>query len=160
MPLSKEHLKRNPEERKVGKRGQNKAACQVQFNRADMLLQCVVTDLINGLTRNDIILKFANKEYEYQKKPIKESQAKSYIQMAYLLMAEDRVKERDELRDQLYEQYMMLYNDAVMTGNTIIAKQVLDSITKTFLPDETKQITVSGSGDGTVNINFSFSNDS
>lgn len=159
MPLSKEHLKRNPEERKVGKRGQNKAACQVQFNRADMLLQEVVTDLINGFTRNDIFMKFANKEYEYQKKPIGESQAKNYIRMAYLLMAEDRVKERDELRDQLYEQYMMLYNDAVMNGNTIIAKQVLDSITKTFLPDEAKQITVSGSGDGTVNINFSFSND-
>ena len=158
MPLSKQHMKRNPEERNLGK-GANRATVEAQFNRADMLLQEVVADLVNGYVKNDIIMKFANKEYEYQKKPIKEGQAKNYIKMAYLLMAEDRVKERDELRDQLFEQYMMLYNDAVVNGNTIVAKQVLDSITKTFLNDEAKQITVSGSGDGTVNINFSFSND-
>ena len=112
MPLSKQHLKRNPAERELG-RGANRATVEAQFNRADMLLQSVLADLINGLTKNDIIMKFANKGYNYQKKAIGEAQAKNYIKTAYMLMAEDRVRQQDKLRDQLYEQYMMLYNDAV-----------------------------------------------
>lgn len=158
MPLSKEHLKRNPAERKVGKHGQNKATAEAQFNRADMLLQEVCADIINGLTRNDIVMKFANKQYEYQKKAIGEAQAGNYIKMAYLIMAEDRVKEQDQLRDQLYSQYMMLYNDLVVTGNSLAAKQVLDSMSKIFLNEERKvDVNVNGA-DNKVSINFSFGN--
>lgn len=155
MPLSKQHLVKNPEDRVVGKCGQNKASCMMQFNRADMLLQECIADIVNGLTRNDIILKFKNKEYEYQKKAIGEAQASHYIKMAYQVMAEDRVEEQNKLRDQLYAQYLMLYNDCVVNGNNMTAKQILDSIAKIFLPEE-RQINLNANVEGELEINFNF----
>lgn len=157
MALSKEHLKRNPEERNIGVRGQNRASCLSQFNRADMLLQEVVLDICKGLTRNDIICKFMNNQYEYQKKPLKENQANSYIKMAYLVMAEDRIKEQDVLRDQLYNQYLLVYNDLIDKGNSFAAKTVLDSMSKIFL-NEDKKVDVSVNGNK-VNISFGFSDE-
>lgn len=158
MPLSNQHLVRVASERKVGKRGQNKASCELQFNRADMLLQEVVADIVNGLTKNDIIMKFKEKAYENQKKSIGESQAKNYIYMAYKIMAEDRVEETDKLRDQLYNQYLMLYNDAVQVGNSMVAKQILDSIAKIFLPNQPQTaIQINSDGEKGVTINFGFS---
>lgn len=120
-----------------------------------MLLQEVVADITNGLTRNDIVLKFANKQYEYQKKKIGEAQASNYIRMAYLIMAEDRVKEQDQLRDQLYSQYLMLYNDLVIAGNSFAAKAVLDSMSKIFLNDE-KNINLNANLNGELTIDFNF----
>lgn len=120
-----------------------------------MLLQEVVADIVNGFTRNDIVMKFANKQYEYQKKALGERQATEYIKMAYLILAEDRIKEQDMMRDQLYGQYMMLYNDMVMNGNTFGAKGILDSMAKIFLNDERK-IDLSVSGDQPITINFGF----
>lgn len=142
----------------VGKRGKNKAACELQFNRADMLLQETLADIVNGLTKNDIILKFANKEYEYQKKAIGEAQATNYIKMAYLIMQEDRVAEADKLRDQLYNQYLMLFNDAVMADNPVLAKTILDSVGKIFLPDE-KNIKLDAKVDGDITIDFKFNDE-
>ena len=100
-------------------------------------------------------MKFANKQYKYQKKALGERQATEYIKMAYLILAEDRIKEQDMMRDQLYGQYMMLYNDMVMNGNTFGAKGVLDSMAKIFLNDERK-IDLSVSGDQPITINFGF----
>lgn len=159
MSLSNQHLVRNTSERKVGKSGQNKASCQLQFNRADALLQEVVADIVNGFTRNDIIMKFSVKGYDSQKKAIKESQAKEYIRMAYLVLQDDRVEEQDKLRDQLYNQYMMLYNESVLNGNTIVAKQVLDSIAKTFVNTDRKDITLSvDKNSDNISISFGFDN--
>lgn len=160
MPLSDQHLIRNASERKIGKRGQNKASCEMQFNRADMLLQECIADIVNGLTRNDIIMKFKEKGYENQKKSIGESQAKNYINMAYKVMQEDRVQESDKLRDQLYNQYLMLYNDCVQVGNSMVAKQILDSIAKTFLPNQAQTaIQINSDKENGITINFGFNND-
>ena len=154
MPLSKEHLKRNPAERNIGT-FPNKAGCEVQFNRADMLLQEVLADITNGFTKNDIIMKFKNKMYENQKKSIGEAQATNYIKMAYLIMADNRVKEQDRLRDEFFEKYTALYNDAIMSDNPVLAKSILDSMGKIFLPDE-KNINLNGNLNEKVTINFGF----
>lgn len=158
MGLARQHLGRTTEERLVGKQGRNRAACELQFNRADMVLQQVVADICNGFSINDIIMKFAEKQYEHQKKPIKEAQAKNYIKMAYEILKENNIKEQDKLRDQLYNQYLAIFNDCIMNGNTITAKQVLDSICKTFLPEE-KNINLSGNIDSNVTIDFNFNNE-
>ena len=155
MPLSKEHLKRNPEDRNVGNSPVNGGTSLAQFNRSDALLQECLCDIVNGYTKNDIILKFKNKEYTNQKKAIGERQASNYIKMAYLIMADNRVKEQDRLRDEFYEKYTALYNDAMINGNTLLAKTILDSMTKTFLPEE-KNINLNGSLDNKVTINFGF----
>lgn len=151
--LSKQHLIRNPEERNMGT-GRNRATVTAQFNRADMLLQEVAADIVNGLTRNDIIMKFHHKKYEYQRKKISENQAIEYINMAYKILAEDRVKEQDKLRDQLYNQYLALYNECVVNNNQMTAKQILDSIGKIFL-NEDKKVDVCVNGNN-VKISFGF----
>lgn len=147
---------KDPNQRKVGKRGQNKAACEIQFNRADMLLQEVCSDIVNGVSRNDIICKFALKKYEYQKKAIKHAQACEYLRMANLVLADNRVEQQEQLRDQLYNQYLMLYNDAVMSNNTLVAKQILDSMAKTFLPQQQKEVELNINKDSLA-IKFGFS---
>lgn len=155
--LSKEHIVRNPSERNVGSSPKNKAAVRKQFNRADMLLQEVVAAITNGYTRNDIEMMFLEKKFENQKKPIHSSQASNYINMAYRIMQEDRVTETDKLRDQLYAQYMMLYNDCVLGGNNITAKQVLDSIAKIFLPQTQEKASVEVTkGDDKIKISFGY----
>lgn len=78
--------------------------------------------------------------------------------MAYMVMAEDRVQEQDKLRDQLYSQYLMLFNDLVVNGNTFGAKSVLDSISRIFLPDE-KNIKLDANIDGELELNFNFNED-
>lgn len=160
MPLSAEHLVRDPNKRVVGSTAQNKASVRQQFNRADMLLQEVVAAITNGYTRNDIEMMFLNQQFEHQKKPIHSSQASNYINMAYKVMQEDRVKETDKLRDQLYAQYMMLYNDCVLGGNSITAKQVLDSIAKIFLPQQQEKATVEvTNGNDKLKVTFGYNNE-
>lgn len=143
-----------PSQRKLG-RGANRATVEAQFNRADMLLQEVVADLVNGVSRNDIILKFKSQMYENQKKPIGEKQAVNYIQSAYQILQENRIKETNKLRDQLYNQYLMLFNDCVVDGNAMTAKQILDSIAKTFLPDE-RTVSLQGNINNNIVVDFNF----
>lgn len=119
----------------------------------------MLADIVNGLTRNDITMKFKLKQYENQKKAIGERQAYEYIKMAYRIMAEDRVKEQNQLRDQLYNQYLALYNDMVVNGNSFAAKGVLDSIAKIFLPPAEQNINLNGNIDGNVTIDFNFVED-
>lgn len=123
-----------------------------------MLLQEALADITNGLTTNDIIVKFQNKMYNNQKKAIGEAQAKHYIRMAYLIMQENRVRESDKLRDQFYEQYTALLNDAIVNNNTMLAKQILDSMAKTFLPDE-KTLNLNGKLEENITIDFNFNDE-
>lgn len=123
-----------------------------------MLLQEALVDITNGLTTNDIIVKFQNKMYNNQKKAIGEAQAKNYIRMAYLIMQENRVRESDKLRDQFYEQYTALLNDAIVNNNTMLAKQILDSMAKTFLPDE-KTLNLNGKLEENITIDFNFNDE-
>ena len=45
----------------------------------------------------------------------------------------------------------------MLVGNTLVAKSVLDSIVKTFLPDE-KNIKVDANINGELTIDFNFDN--
>ena len=93
--------------------------------------------------------------YENQKKAIGEAQAKHYIKMAYMIMAENRQKEQDKLRDEFYEKYTALYNDAITSDNPVLAKSILDSMGKIFLPEE-KNVNLNGNLNEKVTINFGF----
>lgn len=158
MPLSLEHIERDPKKRQLAQCGKNKGTVMAQFNRADAILQDVLADIVSGLTKNEIVLKFQQQKYADQKKPLCERQAENYIKTAYLLMQEDRIKERDMLRDQFYSQYIKLYQDLVKQGNYIGAKQVLDSMTKLFLPSEDNKAQINISKEG-IDISFGFKRD-
>lgn len=70
-------------------------------------------------------------------------------------MKEDRVEKVQELRDLLFSQYMSQYQEATRTNNPLVAKSVLDSIAKIFLPDEkTLNLNANVQGDLTIDFNL------
>lgn len=126
------------------------------YDRVQRLISEVHCDLVNGVLRSDIFRKFKERQYEnLGKKDIGERQIQNYIKAAWLLMKEDRVEKIQELRDLLFSQYMAQYNEATQMGNVVAAKSCLDSIAKTFLPDE-KTVNLNAKVDGDITVNFGY----
>lgn len=155
MTLVKTHIQNNKP-----KRGTKLSQRQLdEYDRVERLINEVQCDLVNGVLRSDIFRKFNEGLYEnLGEKKIGERQIQNYINAAWEKMKEDRVEKVNELRDMLFSQYMALYNDAVMDGNTITAKSCLDSIAKIFLPDE-KNLNLNAKVDGEIIIDFGFISD-
>lgn len=155
MTLVKTHIQNNKP-----KRGTKLSQRQLdEYDRVERLINEVQCDLVNGVLRSDIFRKFNEGLYEnLGEKKIGERQIQNYINAAWEKMKEDRVEKVNELRDMLFSQYMALYNDAVMDGNTIAAKSCLDSIAKIFLPDE-KNLNLNAKVDGEIIIDFGFISD-
>ena len=110
---------------------------------------------MNGTLRSEIFNKFRERQYENlnPKKDIGERQIQYYIKAAWDLVKEDRVEKVQELRDILFSQYMSQYQEATSMGNPMVAKSVLDSISKVFLPDE-KTLNMNVQGDITIDFNL------
>lgn len=155
MTLVKTHIQNNKP-----KRGTKLSQRQLdEYDRVERLINEVQCDLVNGVLRSDIFRKFNEGLYEnLGEKKIGERQIQNYVNAAWEKMKEDRVEKVNELRDMLFSQYMALYNDAVMDGNTIAAKSCLDSIAKIFLPDE-KNLNLNAKVDGEIIIDFGFISD-
>ena len=95
--------------------------------------------------------------YDGQKQKYTWKTAEMYYYTAMHRLKEDRESDIENLKDKLYSQYYQLYNDSISVGNTLVAKTVLDSIVKTFLPDE-KNIKVDANINGELTIDFNFDN--
>ena len=74
------------------------------------------------------------------------------------MVKEDRVERVQELRDLLFSQYYAQYQEATLMGNTLVAKSVLDSIAKIFLPDE-KTLNLNADVKGDITIDFNLMTD-
>lgn len=112
-------------------------------------------DLVNGVLRSEIFNKFRDRQYENlnPKKDIGDRQIQNYIAAAWELMREDRVEKIQDLRDLLFSQYMSQYQEATKMNNPLVAKSVLDSISKIFLPDE-KTLNLNVDGEITIDFNL------
>ena len=112
---------------------------------------------MNGTLRSEIFNKFRERQYINlnPKKDIGERQIQNYIATAWELMREDRVEKIQDLRDLLFSQYMSQYQEATKMNNPLVAKSVLDSIAKIFLPDEkTLNLNANVQGDLTIDFNL------
>lgn len=154
MPLSKQHLIN-----KECKRGTRLSQKQLdEYDRVQRLIEEIQVDLVNGVLRSEIFNKFRERQYEnLGKKDIGERQIQNYIKAAWEVLKEDRVEKVQELRDLLFSQYMSQYNEATQMGNVMAAKACLDSIAKTFLPDE-KTLNLNAKGE--IIIDFNLTNES
>lgn len=122
-----------------------------QYDRVERLIEEIQCDLVNGVLRSEIFNKFKERLYNnLSDKDIGERQIENYIRAARELLKEDRVERVNELKDMLYSQYMAQYKEATEMGNFIAAKSILDSIAKTFLPQE-KTLNLNADG---VTIDF------
>ena len=128
-----------------------------EYEYVENMLQLVIADICNGVTRGDVLKKLKDGLYEGQKKPYKDPTALDYYYTAMARIREDREENVEELRDKLYSQFYSLYADSVKTGNIFVAKQVLDSIAKTFLPSQSKEMNVEiDKNNDKINISFGF----
>lgn len=148
------HL-RPEEERKSKAFFNGKKAKTKKYQEIEDLIAAITADIVNGVSRSDIITKLKEGMYEEQSQPYKESTAVNYYWAGTKRLREDREKDIEVLKDKLYSQYYQLYADAMLVGNTIGAKSVLDSIAKLFIGD-TKNVNLNGKLDEKININFGF----
>ena len=127
------------------KRGKRVSQKQLdEYDRVQRLIEEVQVDLVNGTLRSEIFNKFRERQYENlnPNKDIGERQIQNYIKAAWELLKEDRV-ERVQ---------------ATLMGNTLVAKSVLDSIAKIFLPDE-KTLNLNADVKGDITIDFNLMTD-
>lgn len=129
-----------------------------EYDRVQRLIEEVQVDMVNGVLRSEIFNKFRDRKYEnLGKKDIGERQIQNYIKAAWEMIRLDRIDKIQELRDILFSQYMAQYNEATKSGNVMAAKSCLDSIAKTFLPDEKNaSIQINSAKDGNITINFGY----
>lgn len=130
-----------------------------EYDRVQRLIEEIQVDLVNGTLRSEIFNKFRERQYEnLSEKNIGERQIQNYIKAAWTLLREDRIEKVQELRDLLFSQYMAQYQEATLMGNTLVAKSVLDSIAKIFLPDE-KTLNLNANVKGDITIDFNLVDD-
>lgn len=123
-----------------------------EYDRVQRLIEEIQCDLVNGVLRSEIFRKVQERVYEnLGEKTVGKRQIENYIQAARMLLKEDRVEKINELKDMLYSQYMAQYAEATEMGNVMAAKSILDSIAKTFLPDE-KTLNLNAKGDITIDF--------
>lgn len=143
------------------KRGKRVSQKQLdEYDRVQRLIEEIQVDLVNGTLRSEIFNKFRERQYENlnPNKDIGERQIQNYIKAAWELMREDRVEKVQELRDLLFSQYYAQYQEATLMGNTLVAKSVLDSVAKIFLPDE-KTLNLNADVKGDITIDFNLMTD-
>lgn len=155
MAINRSH-KRPKEERRSLSLLDNKKVKGKDYEYVEDMLALIICDIVNGLQKSDIMTKLQNQMYEGQRQPYTYKTSEEYYYTAISRIREDREKEIEELRDKLYSQYYSLYADAVKNNNTLVAKQILDSIAKVFAiaPDK-KNVDVQIS-DNKVHISFGF----
>lgn len=130
-----------------------------EYDRIESLLEEVVCDVVNGKSKSDIILKAQNGLYENQSKGVVYNTALEYYNAALSRLQVDEV-DKDNAKTIIYGQYLNLYKEMMEEGNLIGAKQVLDSLTKLMgldKPDNQTNVQINNNNDGTLSINFGFS---
>lgn len=126
----------------------------------DAIIDQVYYDLVNGLTRSEVLKKLQDGLYEGQSRPIHYRTASDYVKAAQLRMHYDFEAEMDEIRADLYSKMIAVYNDAMQKNDRYNAIGALNSIMKLTgaekkAPDTAIQI---NSDKENVTINFGFNN--
>lgn len=155
MSIIKSHT-RPKEERTSKSVYEDKRVKYKDYQYVEDLLALIIADVVNGIQRSDILTKLMEQLYEGQRQKYALKTAQMYYETALQRIREDREDDIEDLKAKLYSQYYQLYADAMQDGNTIVAKQVLDSIAKIFVGD-TKNVNLNGKVDEKVTIDFSFS---
>lgn len=157
--FSKTHSLPTYQERKNAVKGFN----PLKKNRwltADHIVDQVYCDKLNGLSTSEIVVKFANCQYDGQKKAIGERTAMDYVSAARDRLQYDYESDMKELRADIYGKILAIYNDAVEEGDRIAALNAIDKIMKLGGMDKPQTaIQINGSDDGKVVVNFGFGND-
>ena len=129
-----------------------------EYERVEDVLDVVTCDVINGVAKSDILLKLEAGLYENQTKGLSHLNALEYYKAVLSRLQIDE-PEKDNARQVFYSMYLNLYREQMEAGNTIAAKQTLDSMVKlmglTDKPTTAVQVNA-GEKDKNITINFGF----
>ena len=146
------------EQRKAAK-AKKKGGIAQAWLRADEMVSEVYVDLVNGMTKSDIIEKITKGLYENQKRPLSVRSAGDYLDAAYRRMHYDFEEKAEVLREELYSKLLSLYHDSVMANDRSNALQVIDRIMKltgcALEKGQQNNIQVNATKEG-ITINFGF----
>lgn len=146
------------EQRKAAK-AKKKGGIAQAWLRADEMVSEVYVDLVNGMTKSDIIEKITKGLYENQKRPLSVRSAGDYLDAAYRRMHYDFEEKAEVLREELYSKLLSLYHDSVMANDRSNAIQVIDRIMKltgcALEKGQQNNIQVNATKEG-ITINFGF----
>lgn len=128
---------------------------------ADHIVDQVYCDKLNGLSTSEIIVKFANCQYDGQKKPIKDRTACDYIAAAKDRLMYDYEADMKELRADIYGKILAVYNDAIEEGDRTNALAALEKIMKLGGINDKPQaaIQINSDKENGIVVNFGFNND-
>lgn len=160
MPFSKSHSLPTFQERKEAAKSFNPLK-KARWLTTDHIVDQVYCDKLNGLSFSEIVLKFANCQYDGQKKPIGARTASDYISAAKDRLMYDYEADMKELRADIYGKLMAVYNDAVEEGDRTNALAALEKIMKLggITDKQQTNIQINSDKEGGVTVNFGFSND-
>ena len=157
--FSKSHSLPTYQERKAAIKGSNPLKRQ-RWLTADHIVDQVYCDMVNGIPSSEIIQKFANCQYDGQKKAIGSRTAFDYISAAKDRMMYDYEADMKELRAEIYSKILAVYNDAVEEGDRTNALAALEKIMKLGGINDKPQtaIQINSDKEGGVTVNFGFEN--
>lgn len=156
--FSKTHSLPTYQERKNAVKGFN----PLKKNRwltADHIVDQVYCDKLNGLSTSEIVVKFANCQYDGQKKAIKERTAQDYIASAVDRLHYDMESKQEDLRADLYGKLLTVYNDAMQANDrysAIGALQTIMKLTGCMIQQPQTAIQINSDKEGGVTVNFGF----
>lgn len=163
MSLNKKHFLPNKSEREykyfhpIYKMGGHSLK---EFQRIEDLLDDSTCDLINGLSKSEILLKFQNGMYEDQHgKGVSLNTAEEYYKAILSRLSLDRDRDVEQVKDALYSQYLNIYREAMESGNLMMAKSTLDSLVKLYGIDKQPENAIQINSTGSVDIKFGFKTD-
>lgn len=118
------------------------------------LIELIWIDLVNGVSRYQILLKLDRNAYEgFDTSRLGRTSRYNYIQEAYNNCKAELQEEKQKQRDLFFERILSVYNDAIENRDRQSALKALDmGIKLSGLYDEKKDINITGN----INANISF----
>lgn len=125
---------------------------QIPLKKAE-LLELIWIDLVNGISRYQIMLKLERDAYPGHKTSKLSRACKyQYIQEALLNCREERKEELEKQKDLFYERILNVYNDAIDGRDRQSALKALDMIGKLGGLYEKQDINLTGTITATISF--------
>ena len=118
------------------------------------LIELIWIDLVNGVSRYQIMLKLERNAYDgFDTSKLGRTSKYNYVQEAYSNCKAELQEEKEKQRDLFYERILSVYNDAIEGRDRKNALKALDMAIKlSGLYEEKKDINITGN----INANISF----
>lgn len=130
-----------------------------KLRKADIVYRIYI-DLVNGLTKYEIMHKLNTDAYPDATSDYGDSQKYKLIDDAFKMAKEECSEKLEQQREMMYNRLLGVYNDSMTAGDRQNALKSLDQLSKLIGLYDTKQkVELSGNLTNEVTISFGFDNE-